>query len=131
MRGRGPSGAALVGQGLGKPGFDSQLRSVLSMPGPSFCLGDASRHDNRSPNPPTHAAAQATVVPALKSAQGLLERRLASAAAFDDLLDAYWLPRVASAICTAHYLEHQLRCPFWRREGDVFGKGGGVIHAGG
>lgn len=52
---------------------------------------------------------QSVTVPALRDCLASLERLLASAAAFDDLVGDLWRGRVTAAICAAHYLEYQLR----------------------
>uniref|UniRef100_A0A1D1ZRM1 RAD50-interacting protein 1 n=2 Tax=Auxenochlorella protothecoides TaxID=3075 RepID=A0A1D1ZRM1_AUXPR len=60
-----------------------------------------------------HRAAyiESVTVPALRDCLASLERLLASAAAFDDLVGDLWRGRVTAAICAAHYLEYQLSEP--------------------
>ncbi|GAB4820726.1 hypothetical protein N2152v2_007772 [Parachlorella kessleri] len=55
--------------------------------------------------------AQAVPLGVLRSFRERLGRQLAVAEGYRDMLSETWLPRVASAICAAHYVEHQLRDP--------------------
>ncbi len=66
-----------------------------------------------SPGPPLPSTTNLQAVPlaTLKAFRQRLSNLLAQAEQFRGLLGDTWLPRVGAAICSAHYLEHQLREP--------------------